>query len=383
MIERAVDLLAGELGMDPAEIRRINFVPPDAFPYRTPTGATYDSGDYERALDEALSLADYPRLREEQAARRAAGTRRELGIGIATFTEISGAGPEYGAVTVEPDGTVVVATGASPHGQGHVTALTQLVSGIFGVDAPSVRIEHSDTTKVARGTGTFGSRSGQLAGSAIVRAASAVMDQARDAAAAMLEVAPEDLVVGEGGLSVAGVPTRSVSWGEAASAAPDGRLWAEHDFAQEDGTYSFGADIAVVEVDLDTGKVTLERIIAVDDCGNVLNPQIVEGQVHGGIVQGVAQALFEEIRYDELGNPATANLADYGMPSAAEVPSFELGETITPTPHNPLGMKGVGESGTIGATAAIQNAVLDALAPHGVRHLDMPLSAERVWQALR
>lgn len=381
MVERAVDMLAAELGMDPAEVRRRNFVAPDGFPFETPTGAVYDSGDYARALDRALSIAGYEDLRAEQAARRLAGGTRQLGIGMSTFVEISGSGSEYGAVTVEADGGVVVSTGSSPHGQGHETALSELVARALGISSAGVRVVCSDTALVARGTGTFGSRSGQLAGNAVARAVRDVVDQARDAAADLLEAAPEDLLLGEGRFTVAGVPTKTVTLGEAAAAAPEGRLFAEDDFAQEEGTYPFGAHVAVVEVDTETGRVELLRLVAVDDCGNVLNPVIVEGQVHGGLAQGVAQALFEEVRYDDLGNPATGTLADYGMPSAAELPSFELGETVTPSPRNPLGMKGVGESGTVGSTAAVQNAVVDALSDLGVRHLDMPLTAERVWRA--
>jgi len=383
MLERAMDLLASELGMDPAEVRRRNFLAPADFPYRTATGAHYDSGDYAAALDRALELAGYRGLRDEQAARRRSGDPLQLGIGLSTFVEISGAGSEYGSVSVRPDGTVVVTSGSSPHGQGHETALAELVASTFEIPSDVVLVVHSDTAVVPRGTGTFGSRSGQLAGNAVAHAAAVVVDLARSAAADLLEAAPADLVFSRGALSVAGVPSARVTLAEAAAAVPEGELFAGGDFAQTEGTYPFGAHCALVEVDTETGRVRLLRLIAVDDCGNVLNPVIVEGQVHGGLAQGAAQALFEEVRFDELGNPATATLADYGMPGAAELPRFELGETVTPSPRNPLGMKGVGESGTIGATGAVQNAVVDALAPFGVRHLDMPFSAERVWRALQ
>ncbi len=383
MLERAMDLLADELGMDPVEVRRRNLLRPDELPIRTHTGAHYDSGDYARALDHVLELAGLDDLRAEQAARRAGRGLRQLGIGVSTFVEISGAGAEYGAVALQADGTVVLTTGASPHGQGHETTLAQVVAAVFDVPMTQVVVVHSDTDRVARGTGTFGSRTGQLAGSAAHRAAEAVVELARRQAADLLEAAPEDVVAVPGGLSVAGVPARGLTWGELAAAAPGGELRAEDDFAQEHGTYPFGAHLAVVEVDVETGRVTLERLVAVDDCGTVVNPMIVAGQVHGGLAQGAAQALFEEVRFDATGNPSTATLADYGMPSAAELPSFELGETVTPSPRNPLGMKGVGESGSVGATAAIQNAVVDALRPFGVRHVDMPLTAERVWRAIR
>ncbi|MDA8309908.1 MAG: xanthine dehydrogenase family protein molybdopterin-binding subunit [Actinomycetota bacterium] len=380
MLERAMDMLSAELGMDPAEVRRRNLLAPGDFPYRTPTGAVYDSGDYGRALDEALELAGYGALRAEQAERRRRGDPVALGVGLSTFVEISGSGGEFGAVTVEGDGTVVVTTGASPHGQGLATVLTQLAGSVLGVD--QVKIVHSDTDLVPTGVGTFGSRSGQLAGNAVVGAAQEVLDQAREVASGLLEVSPADVVVVDGGLAVVGVPQSALSWAQVAAAAPGGRLHAEGEFTQEEGTYPFGAHVGVVEVDTETGRVSLRRFVAVDDCGTVVNPTIVEGQVHGGLAQGIAQALFEEVRYDEWGNPLTATLADYAVPSAAELPSFELGETETPSPQNPLGMKGVGESGTVGATVAVQNALVDALSPLGVRHVDMPLTPERVWRAI-
>ncbi len=383
MLERAVDMLAAALSMDPVEVRRVNMLAAEEFPYTTLTGAVYDSGDYGRALDAALALAGYDGLRSEQAERRRRHDPIQLGVGLSVFVEISGSGPEFGSVSIGEDGMVEVVTGASPHGQGLVTALTQIAGSVLGVRQDRIRVVHSDTAVVPTGIGTFGSRSGQLAGSAAWNAARAVVDQAREIASGLLEVAPADVVVAEGGVAVAGVPASTLTWAQVAAGAPERRLYAEGQFAQEEGTYPFGAHLAVVEVDTETGRVVLRRLIAVDDCGEVVNPAIVEGQVHGGVAQGIAQALFEEVRFDDSGNPLTATLADYGIPSAAELPSFELGGTETPSPRNPLGMKGIGESGTVGATVAVQNAVIDALSPFGVRHVDMPLTAGRVWQALR
>ncbi len=386
MLERSMDLLAGELGIDPVEVRRRNLIRPNQFPYASPAGASYDSGDYEAALDEALRLSDYEKLRAEQAERRRLGDPVAMGVGVSCFCEVSGSGPEFGAVRIDADATATVSTGAAPHGQGHETTFAQVAASVLGLPMERIRVVHSDTDAVARGTGTFGSRSGQLAGSAIFRAATEVVARAREVAADLLEAAPEDLVgAGDGRWSVAGVPARSIGWAEVAAAASDRRvdLAADDDFAQESGTYPFGTHVAVVDVDTDTGMVRLRRMVAVDDCGTVVNPLVVAGQVHGGLAQGVAQALFEAVVYDDAGNPLTTNLADYLVPSAADLPSWELGETVTPSPRNPLGMKGVGESGTVGSTAAIQNAVLDALGPWGVRHIDLPLSPERVWRALQ
>ncbi len=419
MLERAMDLLAAELDLDPAELRRRNLLSPAELPHDTPTGAAYDSGDYPGALALALETAGYDELRAEQAARltahMASSSRgstpldgrasrpegqsalasgvapgppaqptRLLGIGIASFVEVSGSGWEYGGVTVEPDGTVTVRSGSAPHGQGHETVLAQVTAEVLGVDPQAVRVVHSDTAAVARGIGTFGSRSGQLAGSAVHVAAVAVLDRARKLAADSLEAAVEDLEAGPGGITVAGTPTRGLRWAElAALAAEEGaELAAAGDFSQDQGTYPYGTHVAVVEVDTETGGVTLRRLVAADDCGRILNPLVVEGQVHGGLAQGVAQALYEAVAYDAAGNPLTTNLAEYAMPAAPELPSYELASLAVPTPRNPLGAKGIGESGTVGATAAVQNAVLDALRPLGVHHLDMPLTPERIWSAL-
>jgi carbon-monoxide dehydrogenase large subunit len=392
LVERAIDMLAAELGMDPAEVRRSNFI--TEFPHRTPTDATYDSGDYARALDEALRVADYQALRTEQRERRERGDRALLGIGIGSYVEVTGWGSEYARVTVAPDGSVTVITGSSPQGQGHETAFAQIVSDRLGVPFEAVTVLHSDTRIVPRSEGTMGSRTLQVGGSAVLGAADAVVEKARNLAAELLEVGAGDIVLSEDGrLHVAGVPGSALTWGDLARAAEGdagggadadrGRgLDAEHDFEIEESTYPFGTHVAVVEVDSETGEVTLLRHIAVDDCGIVLNPMLVEGQVHGGIAQGVAQALYEEVVFDEEGTPLTSNLATYAFPAASELPSFETKNTETPTDRNPMGAKGIGEAGTIGAMPAVQNAVVDALAHLGVRHLDMPMRPERVWRAI-
>jgi carbon-monoxide dehydrogenase large subunit len=379
--ERAVDLVAAELGIDPAEVRRRNFPSPDEFPFTTHTGAMYDSGDYGKALDAALELAGYDELRSEQRSRRADADAPLLGIGIGCYVETSGAGGEFGAVAVQEDGRVVVTSGSVPHGQGHETMWAQIASATLGVPFESVTVVHSDTGRVDHGTGTFGSRSLQLAGSAVLRAAENVLEQARALAADLLEASVFD----DGRLGVAGVPDRGMTWAQVATAAADrgeeGRLAHALDFEQT-GTFPFGCHVAVVEVDRGTGKVTLRDMVAVDDCGNVINPLLAEGQVHGGLAQGIAQMLFEEVRYDAEGNPLTATLVDYAIPSAGDLPSFRTAHTVTPAPNNPLGAKGLGESGTTGSISAIWNAVCDALSPLGVRHVNPPFTPERIWSAM-
>jgi carbon-monoxide dehydrogenase large subunit len=392
LIERSMDLLADELGMDPVELRRRNLIDPSEFPYASPAGASYDSGNYRGALDRALEVAGYERLRKEQAERRAAEETPLLGIGVSCYVEVSGSGSEYGAVEVHPDGTVTVTVGTSPHGQGHETAFAQVAATVLGVPFDLIRVVHSDTGVVPRGVGTFGSRSGQLGGSAVYEAGEQVAERARRLAAHLLEASEEDLVRGDdGGFSVAGVPAREVSWQAVAAAGHDGTaigpgqeagLFAETDFAQQ-GTFPFGAQVAVVEVDPDTGRVWLRRLVAVDDCGTMINPMIVAGQTHGGLAQGVGQALFEGVAYDDAGNPLTSSLLTYCIPTAAELPSWEIDHTVTPSPRNPLGAKGAGEAATTGSPPAVQNAVIDALKPYGIRHLDLPLTPERVWQAIR
>lgn len=395
MVERILDIAADELGMDPAEIRRKNFLQPDQFPLTTKTGANYDSGEYEKALDAALAASGYQELRAEQARRREAGGPKLLGIGVSAYVEVTaplGLHSEYGAVEVRDDGKVVVKAGTSSHGQGHETSFAMLVSDTLGVPLEDVVFIQSDTAEVPRGQGTMGSRSLQTAGNAIHGSSQEVLAKARKLAAHLLEAAEDDIVPGERGLQVAGVPTSSLSWAELAAAANDDSrrpagmdpgLAHEMDFDGGESTYPFGAHVAVVEVDRDTGRVELVRHVAVDDCGRILNPMLVNGQQHGGIAQGVAQALFEEVRYDESGNPVTSNLLNYLMPSAAELPNFEVSNTETPSPRNPLGAKGIGESGTIGSTPAVHNAVVDAVSHLGVRHIDMPCTPMRVWEALR
>ena len=393
-IERAVDLLASELGMDPVELRRRNLIPPESFPFESAVGSVYDVGEYERALDEALRIVGYEEVRREQAERRARGDRSALGIGVSTYVEVTGFGrKEFGGVEVGSDGTVTVRTGTSPQGQGHETAYAQLVAATLGVPIGSVRVLHSDTGTVPRGEGTYGSRTLQVGGTAVFEAASAVVDKARRLAAHLLEVAAEDVTLSEDGrVGVAGAPELAFSWAELAGAAddadhlPDGfetGLAAETRSFQREFTYPFGAHVAVVEVDVETGDARLIRHVAVDDCGRILNPILVEGQVHGGLGQGIAQALFEGVEYDGSGTPLTSTLATYAIPAASELPGFETVRTQTPTPVNPLGVKGIGESATIGSTPAVQNAVVDALAHLGVRHIDLPLTPERVWRAIQ
>jgi aerobic carbon-monoxide dehydrogenase large subunit len=388
-IERAVDLFAAEIGMDPAKVRQENLIESDAFPYSTPTGLIYDSGDYATALRAVLDEANYDELRQEQLRRRREGGPLQLGIGISTYVEITnGAGDtgEDAVIEVLPSGSAKVYTGTSPHGQGHVTVWSMLASEQLGIPIDDIEVIANDTDLVPSGIGTFGSRSLQSGGVAVHEASILLVEKAREVAAGMLEASPEDIVLdrAEGKFSVVGTPAVSRSWGEVAQEAlTDSELRVEHRSAPPAPTFPFGAHVAVVEVDVETGEVRLERIVAADDAGTIINPLIAEGQRHGGIAQGVAQALMEEFRYDSSGNPITGNLADYAMISACELPSFELVHMETPTPVNPLGAKGIGESGTVGSTPAVQNAVVDALSHLGVRHVDMPITPERVWAALR
>ncbi|HXM57112.1 MAG TPA: xanthine dehydrogenase family protein molybdopterin-binding subunit [Candidatus Dormibacteraeota bacterium] len=385
LVERAMDMLARELGMDPVELRRRNFIAPDAFPLKTTAGAPYDTGEYAKSLDRVLELADYERLRAEQAERRARGDRKLLGIGVSVYVEVTGGGApvEFGSVEVRPGGGLLVLAGTSSHGQGHETTYAQLVADRFRVPMEQVEVVHSDTARVPRGQGTVGSRSMQMGGAAIELACREVLAQARRLAAEQLEAEPADLEVADGGLRVRGVPASALSWADLAARAGEAKLAAAIDFKQAGFTFPFGAHVAVVEVDAETGEARLVRHVAVDDCGTVLNPLLAQGQQHGGIAQGVAQALFEEMVYDAEGNPRTSSLLDYGFPTANELPRFETDRTITPTHLNALGVKGIGESGTIGSTPAVHNAVLDALSHLGVEHLDMPLTPEKVWRAIQ
>jgi carbon-monoxide dehydrogenase large subunit len=393
LLERAVDMVAAELRLDPAEVRRRNLIPKDDFPVTTVTDGQYDSGDYGRALDEVLRRAGYEELRREQAERRARGDAKLLGIGISCYVELTGWGSEFGAVEVEPDGSVVVLTGVSPHGQGHETAFAQLASDLLKVPFDRVTVRHSDTAVVPKGDGTMGSRSLQLGGSAMWNAGEEVVEKARRIAAHLLEASVDDVELSDDGrVGIVGAPDRSYTWADLATVASDPSrlpegvdpgLRANHDFDGGGNTYPFGAHVAVVEVDAETGRVQVLRHVAVDDCGRIINPMLVEGQQHGGIAQGMAQALFEEVVFDEGGNPLTGTLMSYEFPSAADLPRFETSNMETPSQRNPLGAKGIGESGTVGSTPAVQNAVIDAVSHLGVRHIDMPLSPERVWRAIR
>ncbi|HSS92480.1 MAG TPA: xanthine dehydrogenase family protein molybdopterin-binding subunit [Candidatus Dormibacteraeota bacterium] len=381
LIERAMDLLAVELALDPAELRRRNLIT-GPFPYATPTGVTYDSGDYRRALDMALEAADYEELRRLQATRRERGDRMQLGIGISSYVEVTAVltPVEFGSVRVEKDGSVVVAAGTTSSGQGHETAFAQIASALLDIPIESVHVIASDTRLIASGDGTYASRSLQLGGSAVRGACISLVEKAREEAARRLEASGEDIERFAGGkFGVRGVPGTALGWRELASEV---ELVAEEEFFQGDQTFPFGCHLAVVEVDVETGEARLIRHIAIDDCGTILNPMLVEGQVHGGVAQGVGQALYEEFVYDADGMPLTASLIDYTIPSIGEIPFIETLHTETPTPHNPLGAKGIGESGTIGSTPAVQNAVIDAVSHLGVRHIDMPLHPMRVWEAI-
>jgi carbon-monoxide dehydrogenase large subunit len=389
-IERMVDRFAAEIGMDPVEVRRRNLLAPDAFPVQTATGGAYDTGAYQAALDAALAAAGYDELRADQARRREAGDAWQLGIGVSAYVEITNVmqEKEYGSVEITAEGGAIVRTGSSAHGQGHHTAWAMLVSDRTGIPIERIEVRHGDTDDVPRGSGTGGSKSLQIGGAAAAAAAELVVEEARTLAADLLEADPADIVhdPAAGTFAVAGTPVSAKTWAELAVAAPAQgleRLFAETDFQPGGSTFPFGAHVSVVEVDTETGQVRVLRHVCCDDAGTILNPLIFDGQVHGGVAAGIGQALFEEIRYDADGNPLTTNLADYALPSAAELPSFERVVQETPTPLNPLGAKGIGEAGTIGATPAVQNAVVDAVSHLGVRHIDMPLTAERVWTAIQ
>lgn len=398
LLERLVDQAADELGIDPIELRKRNLIGSGSFPFSTLTGLKYDSGDYPTPLDAVAAAAGYDTLRAEQRARREAGDDRLLGIGVSTYVEITAGGNtgEYGALQINPDGSATIKAGTSAHGQGHQTSFAMIVNAQTGIPIEKINLRPVDTDEVPTGGGTGGSRSLQLGGSAVWKATESVVDKAKRLAAHLLEASADDIVVDTvaGTLGVAGVPSASLDWATLAAHAAsedadavdhsDGTngLGAQLDFQQGAATFPFGAHIAVVEVDRETGRVTLLRHIAVDDCGTVLNPLLVEGQQHGGAAAGISQTLYEAVRYDADGNPLTSTFADYGIPSAAEFPSFEVHSTETPTPLNPLGAKGIGEASTIGATPAVQNAIIDAVRHLGVRHIDLPCTPEAVWQAI-
>ncbi len=388
-IERMIDAYAAEIGMDPVEVRRLNFVKPEAFPFTSPTGAAMDTGEYAQALDKVLDAVDYPGLRAEQEQRRADPSASLLGLGWSAYVEIANpmANPEFGSIEVHTDGSATVLTGSSAHGQGHHTAFAQLAAELTGIPFERIEVRHGDTAEVPRGGGTGGSKSLQVGGTAVWQATEALVEEAKALAAELLEANPDDVVLDteSGAFSVTGTPAISTGWAEVATRAAEERgdpLRTEADFQPPGATFPFGVHLSVVEVDRDTGEVRVMRHVACDDAGTMVNPLLVEGQVHGGVASGIAQALMEEFAYDADGNPQTANFMDYGLVSAAELPGFERLPQETPTPRNPLGAKGIGESGTIGATPAVQNAVIDALAHLGVRHVDIPVTAERVWRAM-
>jgi carbon-monoxide dehydrogenase large subunit len=391
-IERMVDLVAREMNMDPVEVRRKNFIAPDKFPYKTPAGPLYDSGEYDKALSRALEISGYAGLRAEQQQRLAdPNAPTLLGIGVACYVEMCGFGPyESAVVRVEPTGTVTVFTGISPHGQGGGTTFAQIVADELGVPFDKIIVKYGDTGNTPMGQGTMGSRSIAVGGSALVRAAAKVRDKVRQIVGHMLEAAPDDVVLEAGRYQVRGVPDRSVTLAEAAAQAYSDGLPLEieagleaTDFFVPKVIYPFGAHVAVVEIERETGAVRIRNYFTVDDCGPRLSPTLVEGQVHGGLAQGIAQALLEEIVYDENGQLLSGTLMDYALPRADDFTTFTTDATVTPTPFNPLGAKGIGEAATIGSTPAIANAVMDALASAGVRHLDLPLRAEKVWRALQ
>jgi carbon-monoxide dehydrogenase large subunit len=386
-IERAMDLFALELGMDAAEVRRKNLIPKFMEPHTTVVGQTYDVGDYETALDKALAAADYKALRAEQAKRRKSGDVKQIGIGVSVYVEITGGvgNGESAKVEITDDGRAIVYTGTSPHGQGHDTAWSMLVQEQTGIPMDRVELVWGDTDLVPIGTGTMGSRSLQQGGNAVFQVAGTLTEKAKAVAARLLEADEADVVLdkGRGVFHVAGTPAVSKTWADLA-VAEKGNGGLKHDdvIGVPGATFPFGAHVAVVEVDTETGRVKHLRQVACDDAGKVLNPMLLDGQIHGGVAQGVAQALLEEVLYDADGNPTTSNLADYGFISAVELPSVEVVHMETPTPINAIGAKGIGESGTIGSTPAIQSAVVDAVSHLGVKHIEMPCTAERVWRAI-
>ena len=387
-IERAMDLFAFEIGMDPAEVRRINLIPKFLEPHTTVVGQTYDVGDYETALDKALQVAGYTELRAEQAKRRARGDVKQLGIGVCVYVEITGGvgNGESAKVEVLDDGRAVVYTGTSPHGQGHDTAWSMLVQEQTGIPMDKIELVWGDTDLVPIGTGTMGSRSLQQGGNAVFAVAGELVNKAKSVAARILEVSEADVVLDKdrGAFHVVGTPAVTKTWADLAIAEKSTGGLNHNDVINVSGaTFPFGAHVAVVEVDTETGKVRHIAHTACDDAGKVLNPLLLEGQIHGGVAQGAAQALLEEVMYDADANPITSNLADYGFISAAELPSVTVVHMETPTPINLLGAKGIGESGTIGSTPALQSAVVDAVSHLGVRNIEMPCTAERVWQAIQ
>ncbi len=401
--ERVMDEVAATLGLDPVEVRRKNFIAKEAFPYSTPAGLVFDSGDYEKSLAKALEIAGYASLRKEQAEARTQG--RLMGIGVSTYLEICGLGPsvlfhpklkaggwESGAVRVDPSGSVTVLTGISPHGQGEETSFAQIVADELGVAVEDVTVLHGDTSVVQAGVGTFGSRGIALGGSALKMSLDKIRAKVKQIASHMMEAPPDALELGGGKVFLKSDPGKAIAFLDVVAAAYGFKanipgiepgLEASSYYEPANCLFPFGAHVCVVEVDRDTGQVAIRRYVAVDDCGIQINPLLVEGQIHGGIAQGIAQALYEGVVYDENGQLVTGTLMDYAVPKAGMMPRMELESTVTPTPVNPLGAKGVGEAGTIGSTPAVVNAVIDALRPLGVQSIDMPLWPEKVWKAIQ
>ena len=399
IIERMVDLAAQKLGMDPKEIRFKNFPQPDEFPLEMATGVAYDSGNYQMSFNKALDAVDYASLRTRQAELRGQG--RYMGIGIATYAEICGMGPsvgvagggwESGTVRIERTGKVTVLTGVSPHGQGQETSFAQIVADEYGISIDDIVVIHGDTGRQPQGIGTFGSRATAVGGAALIIATKQVKEKMAQIAAHMLEANADDLVFEDGNIFVQGSPGSAVTFADVAATAhvavnlpPDVEpgLEATHFFEPSNFTYPFGAHISIVEVDPETGEIDLQRYVAIDDCGNIINPMLVDGQVHGGIAQGLGQAMYEGAVYDENGQLLTGSFMDYAIPKATQVPRFETEHTTTPSPVNPLGVKGVGEAGTIASSPCLVNAVVDALSPFGITDIDMPMTPNRVWQAIQ
>jgi len=379
-LERAIDILARTLELDPALVRRRNFIPPEAFPYRAPSGSVYDSGNYERALDRALEVSSYAQWRDRQAQARPAG--RYLGIGLSSYVETCTYGSDTSRVELDTQGRVTVFSGTSPHGQGGATGFAQIVADALGLEVQEISVVTGDTARIPDGDGTAGSRTMVVGGSAVHRASQRLRQMLLERAAKRLEASPADLVVAGGRIHVAGVPSRGVALREIVDARRK-VLRATGQYTVRGSTFPFGTHVAVVEVDAETGEAHLLHHFAVDDCGVVINPLLVEGQIHGGVAQSIGQALYEAAEYDASGQLVTGSLLDYAIPRAAAIPFIVTARTETPSPRNPLGAKGVGEAGTIGAMPAVANAVIDALAPFGVRHLDMPLTPAKIWAAAR
>ncbi len=401
--ERTMEMVAAEFGLDPADVRRKNFIPKEAFPAPTAGGLVYDSGDYHLALDKALEMVDYKKMRAEQEAARKNG--RYIGIGMASYVEICGIGPssllppklrgggwESSGIRIEPDSKVTVLTGISPHGQGQETTFAQMVADAFGIDIDDVNVVHGDTAIVPYGIGTFGSRGTTVGGPALMMSVVKLQDKMKKIASTMMEAPPEQLTFVNRTVALASDPAKSIPLQQVIDAAygyktpipgVEPGLDATSFYEPSACTFPFGTHVSVVEIDPLTGQTKFLKYVAVDDCGKILSPLLVEGQVHGGIAQGIAQALYEEVVYDENGQLVTASFMDYAVPKADMLPHYDLGSTVTPSPVNSLGVKGVGEAGTIGSTPCVYNAVLDALKPFGIRDLNMPLKPERVWSAIR